>query len=234
VEGFTHALSGAVAGTATGLLVLHTGTVATADLALFGTGFATLSDLDSCSSTAARSLGFLSGAVSQMVRRISGGHRHATHSAVGIAVFTGLAYLACAFRHGWPGRTGLCLLLAIGLAAGLRALRIGGHFADALAIAGAGAVCWSGWHLALIPLATAIGCATHILGDMCTTEGCPLAWPLSMRHYGLPHPLSFTTGTWRETWIVTPALVLALGALVWHDASGAALVHHAHLAIGTP
>jgi hypothetical protein len=51
---------------------------------------------------------------------------------------------------------------------------------------------------------------------MLTTEGVPLAWPLTDRHFGLPRPLSFTTGTWREHWVVAPALLLALGLLAWH------------------
>ncbi|HEX9355948.1 MAG TPA: hypothetical protein VF933_19265, partial [Streptosporangiaceae bacterium] len=36
--------------------------------------------------------------------RISGGHRHATHSFLGIAVFTALAWLSCHFRADWGGR----------------------------------------------------------------------------------------------------------------------------------
>lgn len=235
MKGTTHALSGTVAGTAAGLLVLHTGAVATADLALFGAGFATLSDLDSCGSTAARSLGFLSGAVSHVVRRVSGGHRRGTHSLIGVGAFTGLAYLACAFRHDWPGRIGLCLLLAIGLTAGLRALRIGGHFADVLAIAAAGVICWTGWHLALIPLAAAIGCSVHILGDMGTISGCPLAWPFSLRDFHLlPRPLRFTTGKTAERWVVTPLLLAALALLAWHDTGAVYLAEHARTAMGAP
>jgi membrane-bound metal-dependent hydrolase YbcI (DUF457 family) len=223
VEGTTHALSGAVAGTAAGLLVLHAGAVATADLAVFGAGFATLSDLDSCGSTAARSLGFLSGAVSHVVRRVSGGHRHGSHSLIGVGVFTGLAYLACAFRHDWAGRIGLCLLLAIGLAAGLRALRAGGHFADVLAIAAAVAVCVTGWHLALIPLAAAIGTATHLAGDSLTRCGVPLLWPATMREFHLtPRFMWFTTGKAAERWVVGPLLLAALAYLAWRDV---AVVH---------
>jgi membrane-bound metal-dependent hydrolase YbcI (DUF457 family) len=208
--------------------------VATADLALFGAGFATLPDLDSCGSTAARSLGFLSGAVSHVIRRISGGHRRGTHSLIGVGVFTGLAYLTCAFRHDWPGRIGLCLLLAIGLAAGLRALRIGGQFADVLAIAGAGAICWTGWHLALIPLAAAIGTSAHLAGDGLTRCGIPLLWPATMREFHLtPRFMWFTTGKFAERVIVTPLLLAALAFLAWHDA-GAAFATHATTAIGAP
>jgi membrane-bound metal-dependent hydrolase YbcI (DUF457 family) len=215
--GHTHALSGAAAGAALGEFALHYGTIGTVALAGFTAAFATLPDLDKCGSDAARSLGFLSEAFAFVIGKVSGGHRHATHSIFGIAVFTALAWLACAFRHG-DGRWALAVFLALAIAAGLRALRIGGHFADLLAIAAAGAITWTGWHLALVPLACGLGCAVHIAGDMLTVEGCPLAWPLTQRHFGLPRPVGFVTGTWRETWVVSPALVLALGFLTWHAA----------------
>jgi membrane-bound metal-dependent hydrolase YbcI (DUF457 family) len=230
VLGHTHALSGTVTGTAAGLL-LHAGTSGTADLALLGAGFAVVPDLDKCGATVSRSCGFLTEAFAWAVGRISGGHRHGTHSILGVAVFTGFAWLACVFRRDLPGRIGLAVLLAIGLASGLRALRLGGHFADALAIAGAAAVCWTGWDLALIPLASAAGTGTHVAGDMLTVEGCPLAWPLSDRHVRiLPRPLAFTTGTWREHLVVTPLLVIALAWLGYRAVAGTDVTTlHAHL-----
>ena len=210
--GHTHALSGLVAGTAAGL-VLHAGTSGTADLAVLAAGFAVVPDLDKCGATVSRSYGFLTEMFAWVIGRVSGGHRHGTHSIVGVGVFTGLAWLACTFDRDIAGRAGLGVILAIGFASGLRALRLAGHLADVLAIAGAVAVCWTGWHLALIPVAAAAGTAIHILGDMLTVEGCPLAWPLSDRHMRiLPYPLAFTTGTWREHFVVTPLLFVAL---VW-------------------
>jgi membrane-bound metal-dependent hydrolase YbcI (DUF457 family) len=218
--GHTHALSGAATGAAAGTL-LHAGPSGTAALALLGAGFATVPDLDHCGATASRSFGFLTEAFAWLVSRASGGHRHGTHSILGVAAFTALTWLACAFRRDLPGRIGLGLLLAIALASGLRALRLGGHLADLTAIGGAAAVCATGWNLALIPVAAAAGTATHILGDMLTTEGCPLAWPLSARHARLlPRPLAFTTGTWREHYVVTPLLIAALAWLGYRTAAG--------------
>ncbi len=218
--GHTHALSGAATGAAAGT-VLHAGSSGGAALALLCAGFATVPDLDHCGTTASRSFGFLTEAFAWLVSKASGGHRHGTHSILGVAAFTALTWLACVFRRDLPGRIGLGLLLAIAMASGLRALRLGGHFADLAAIAGAVAVCATGWHLTLIPVAAATGTATHILGDMLTTEGCPLAWPASTRHARLlPRPLAFTTGTWREHYIVTPVLIAALAWLGYRAAAG--------------
>lgn len=214
--GHSHALSGAVTGAAAGLYVLHLHPAGTAELAGFTAAYATLPDLDQCGSTVARSLGFLSEGFAWIVHKISGGHRHGTHSIVGTAVFTALTALCCALRHYPAAHWALALLLALAFAAGLRALRIGGHFADLLALGAAFAVGWEGYGLALIPLACGLGCLTHIAGDMLTVQGVPLAWPVSARHFGLPRPVGFTTGTWRENLVVAPALLLALGWLSWH------------------
>jgi membrane-bound metal-dependent hydrolase YbcI (DUF457 family) len=226
--GHTHAISGAVVGAAIGEFPLHLGPAGIVTLAGFTAAFATLPDLDTRHSCAARSLGFFSAGFAFLVGKVSGGHRHGTHSILGVAVFTALAWAACVFRHAEHGRIRfvLAVFLALAFAAGLRALRIGGHWADLLAIAGAVFIAWHGWSLALIPLACALGCAAHLAGDSLTVEGIPLFWPFTLRHFRLlPPPLAFVTGTWRENVIVAPALLLALAALAWH---AAALAHLAH------
>jgi membrane-bound metal-dependent hydrolase YbcI (DUF457 family) len=236
VLGHTHALSGAVTGTAAGL-AMHDGVSGTAALILLTAGFAVVPDLDKCGATVSRSFGFLTESFAWVVGRISGGHRHGTHSLVGIAVFSGLTWLAGYYRHDWGGRAGLVLLLAIGIAAGLRALHldaigIGGHLADLIALGTAAYICWTGWHLVLIPIAAAIGTATHIVGDMLTVEGCPLAWPLAKQHFRiLPRPFAFVTGTWREHLVVTPLLFVALAWLGYRALPAADLtVVHSRLA----
>lgn len=167
-------------------------------------------------SCAARSLGFLSKGFAYLIRTVSGGHRHATHSAFGVAVFTGLTWLACHYRTGPYGRVILAVVLALAVAAGLRALHLGGHYADVLALGAAVAVAWDGWYLALIPLAAGVGTATHILGDACTNVGVPLCWPLTLRHFGLPKPIAFTTGHAVERFAVDPLIMVGLGFLAWH------------------
>lgn len=212
-------------GAAIGEFPLHLGPAGIVTLASFTAAFATLPDLDTRHSCAARSLGFFSAGFAFLVGKVSGGHRHGTHSILGVAVFTALAWAACVFRHAEHGRIRfvLAVFLALAFAAGLRALRIGGHWVDLLAIAGAVFIAWHGWGLALIPLACALGCLAHLAGDALTVEGIPLFWPFTLRHFRLlPPPIAFTTGTLPERAIVAPALLLALGFLAWH---GAGMVH---------
>jgi membrane-bound metal-dependent hydrolase YbcI (DUF457 family) len=144
---------------------------------------------------------------------VSGGHRHGTHSLLGVAAFTGAAYAAWHYLYTPAGKVGLGLLLVLVFASGLRALKIGGHLGDLLAIGAAVAMLRSGFGVAGVPWAIAAGTATHLVGDMLTNEGIPLAWPLSRVHFRLlPEPLAFTTGTRPERWVVAP---LMLAALVW-------------------
>src|SRR5215472_2301170 len=142
--GHSHALSGAVTGMATGIL-LHLPVSQVAALAGFTAGMALLPDLDKCGSSPARCLGFLSEAIAWVAGRISGGHRHATHSVLGVAIFTGLAWACGQFRHDWAGKAGLALLLTLSAAAALEALHIArGHAADLIAIGAAARAVWSG------------------------------------------------------------------------------------------
>ena len=103
------------------------------------------------------------------------------------------------------------------------------------------ALCWlsvkrtgcrdAGPHV-FVPFAAALGAATHVLGDMLTRCGCPLAWPATMREFHLlPRPLRFTTGKLAEHVIVTPLLLIAVALLVWHDAGGPALTGQFHVPV---
>ena len=81
-------------------------------------------------------------------------------------------------------------------------------------------------------VAAAIGTATHVAGDMLTDCGCPLLWPATMREFHLlPGPLRFTTGKLAEHAVITPLLVIALGLLIYRDASSVPLIHHAQTAL---
>jgi membrane-bound metal-dependent hydrolase YbcI (DUF457 family) len=223
VLGHSHAISGAVAGAAAGEFVLHLTPAGDVLLAALTAGWATWNDLDQCGSCAARSLGFLSESVAWVIRKMSGGHRHLTHSVLGVAIFTVLAWVACHYRGSAGGRVALAAFLTLGIAAGLGALRMGGHHADLLAAGAAVAMAWTGFGLALVPIACGVGMTVHICGDMLTKEGCPVLDPLSSHHFRWwPPPLAFTTGTLPERAIVAPALLLALGWLTLHEAG---LVH---------
>jgi membrane-bound metal-dependent hydrolase YbcI (DUF457 family) len=224
-EGRTHALSGAVAGAAAGVFALHTALTGTADLALLTAGFATVPDLDQCGSTAARSFGLVTEAFAVIVRWVSGGHRHATHTLIGAAVFTGLAWLAGKYRHDWPGRIGLTVILAVGVASGVEALhhghRHGTRHADLIAAIAAITVCVTGWDLILVSYAAAAGMLTHIAGDELTKHGCPFFWPLTGKKFHLlPRRLRFTTGTWQERRVLVPLLAVALALLSYRAVAG--------------
>lgn len=230
--GRTHALSGAAAGVAAGGWVLPERPAPLALFAATTAGYALVNDIDHCDATIARSMGFLTEAFAHVVRALSGGHRHGTHSLAGVAVFSGAAFAARAFDGTWPGRVVLGLFLAIAFAGALRALRLGGHFADLLAVAGAAAMVWTGYGLGMVAAAAALGTAVHIIGDMLTIEGCPLWWPFTPVHWFLlPPGMRFTTGHAAERWLVAPALLAALGALAAWDAGLASLAmsayHHA-------
>ena len=215
--GHSHALSGAVTGAATGIF-LHMSEPRTIALAGFTAGMALLPDLDKCGSSPARCLGFQSEAVATVIAKVSGGHRHATHSILGIVAFTALAWVACHFRGDIAGKAGLALLMTLTVSGALESLRIArSHVADVIAIGVASFEIWFGYGLALIPLAVLVGCATHIAGDMLTDSGCMLGYPASRyRYHLLPEPLAFTTGTRPELLFVDPLLTVALVALgIW-------------------
>lgn len=218
MEGRSHALSGLVAGAAVGSLILHERPAPLALLCGLAAAYALAPDLDSCGSTEARSFGFVTYGLAWFVRLISGGHRHGTHSALGVTAFTAVAWAACLFRHDWPGRIILGLILAAGIASAADALRPGpATFEGILGIGTAAAMVWTGYGLALVPLAAAIGCAAHLAGDCLTLHGCPLLWPATMRDFHLlPRSLRFSTGHWPERFVVTPLLLTALGLLAWH------------------
>jgi membrane-bound metal-dependent hydrolase YbcI (DUF457 family) len=234
--GRDHALSGAFAFAALGPTLHVTGAHLAAGV-LLTAGAGVLPDIDHPDSTIARSFGFLTQAFAWVVARISGGHRHGTHSLVGIAVFTAGALAAGSYQLSGARIAGhaafswhmvpAALYLALLYSAALRALHIGGHHGDLLGIGGAILTCYTGfdlfridlghWHVPLLALATGLGCAAHIAGDQLTHGGCPVFWPVSEHEFHLvPPPLQFTTAKIGENWIVFPLLTGALALAVWH------------------
>jgi membrane-bound metal-dependent hydrolase YbcI (DUF457 family) len=227
--GHSHALSGGVTGLATGIF-LHMSVPATAALAGFTAGMALLPDMDKCGSSPARSLGFVSEAVAWTIGKLSGGHRHLTHSILGVAIFTALAWVSCQFRADWAGKAGLALLMTLTVSGGLEALRLArSHAADVIGIGVAAGAIWYGYGLRLIPLAVLVGCCTHIIGDMLTDSGCMLGYPaLRRRFHLLPEPLAFTTGTRPELLFVDPLLTGALVILAGWAADPSFVAAHWH------
>jgi membrane-bound metal-dependent hydrolase YbcI (DUF457 family) len=229
-EGYTHALSGLCTGLAAGILT-HRSLPADAALSGLTAGMALIPDLDSVGACASRSLGYLSKAVAYVIRLISFGHRHGTHSIPGIAVFTGLAVLACHFRRDYAGMAGLALLLTIAVAGAVEALRLTkGHAGDLLGIGVSALVIWQGYGLSLIPLAVVVGTFTHLAADSCTDSGVMWFWPVwGYRIHFLPEPLAWSTGTEPETRFVVPVLFAALAVLAVQAADPGLVVsgwHH--------
>lgn len=211
--GRTHALSGAVAMLATLTATnwhhssLPTLTVAT----LTATGAALLPDLDHPHSTISRSLGPLSRVLSNLVAAIAGGHRHATHSLLGTAAAT-LATAALVAAGRWP------LLICIGFLIALGAGSLGltpGRTPHLLLVATAiGLLTLAIHHGAdptLTPLAVAVGCASHIAGDLLTGDGVALFHPLRSR----VRVAGLRTGGVVEKLLVGPSLGIMAVVLVW-------------------
>lgn len=147
-------------------------------------GGAMLPDLDHPSGTAARALGPVTKTLAQIVNKITGGHRGATHSLLGIAGFTWISWKLGQIG-GWPYGAWIGFMAAIALSA-LKWTPIKNPVLNTSLCIGLGVavtmyarfIPFNPWP---ITVGTAIGVAAHILGDMLTVEGCPLFWPLPMR-----------------------------------------------------
>src|SRR5947209_12378614 len=105
--GRTHALSGLVTGVAAGQFVFHLDAGHLAAAAVVTAGAAVLPDIDHPDASCACSFGFVTEAFAWLIEHVSGGHRHGTHSLVGIAAFTEAGYAAEHYRHAWGGKVAL-------------------------------------------------------------------------------------------------------------------------------
>ncbi|MFI5529267.1 metal-dependent hydrolase [Kitasatospora sp. NPDC051853] len=224
--GHSHAVSGAMlyAGTAPFLApMLFDVHLAPADV-LMGTvlaaGAALLPDLDHHDGTIANFLGPVSKVLCRFVAWASGGHRHATHSLLFVALmgggtWAGISYLG---RNFTLGMTFFLLALAI------RALRLhppGDGPTMWITIIGlsvlgtAGMDTWlpsaPGW----LPYAVALGTLAHLLGDCLTKKGAPLLWPHKERYETV---LIKRSGNAVETKVLVPIMSVATFVLLWFTA----------------
>lgn len=239
--GRDHALTGAVVFTAL-VPVLHVPLAELPAGVVLGAGAGVLPDIDHPDSTIAESFGFLTEGFARLTNAISGGHRHGTHSLIGVAVFTAAAWasgvLQTHYRHGESfghGATGgslsvamipAILILTLLYSSALRALKIGGHHGDLIGAAGAVVTCYLGtdvspvtvghWQVPFLAVAVALGCVAHIAGDELTHGGCPVLWPVSRHEFHLlPKPMQITTAKLTENRIIFPLLVVLLAAAAW-------------------
>lgn len=242
--GRTHALTGLVAGLATGPLIGAEGAHQVSAFAAVVAGFALLPDLDHPGARASRLLGPATAALSWLLRCASAGayrltkgprdensrgtHRHLTHTVLFAVALGGLTAWATDAGGPWVAAgVALFALLLAEAALGDWVLPVAG-----------GAVAW--WALSsplgvgeLAPLAgwlgiaVALGCVVHCLGDALTESGCPFLWPLPIAGetwYEIrpPRLLRFRTGTAAEAWIFAAFTVAAL----WLTPGAADLITH--------
>lgn len=189
-------------------------TVADIVIGAFATaGAALLPDLDHPDGTIAHFLGPISHTFCRIVEKISGGHRHATHSFFFVALVTAGTW---AGAHYW-GRPFVLAMIYILFSLAVRAL----HLCPAgkgmqswgvvvlLAAAGTvGAYYYLPKDPAWLPAAVGLGALVHLAGDCLTKEGCPLMWPVRTR---FEIPVIKRTGDKFETAVLTP--VMAIGAM---------------------
>jgi membrane-bound metal-dependent hydrolase YbcI (DUF457 family) len=170
-------------------------------------GAALLCDLDHPQATIARAFGPASEALSRIVHRVSGGHRHATHSLLFVAVMFLATWLGVSQGGAWFA---LPLLFVLSTFA-IRAMHLAPGMSMFAGLAATG-VFWLvldgdyGW----LPVAVGVGTLTHLLGDCLTKEGCPLLWP-RRTHFRLP--VIQRTGNRVETWLFGPAFAVGTFAL---------------------
>jgi membrane-bound metal-dependent hydrolase YbcI (DUF457 family) len=212
--GHSHALSGLAVGAATlPAAPVQGAAMQVAWVAAWG-GFAMLPDLDQHGATIARMWGPVTSAVARAVGAVAGGHRKGTHSVLGLFAFYVVALLA----NLHPAGQLTLLALAIGLA--LRACHFVIPGSTETTVLGNVALSWGGawWIISQghasptwLPLALVGGAAVHVVGDLVTTSGVPLAYPLKGRQsLGL-----FRTGATVETAFLAPVFCLVAAYLLW-------------------
>ena len=208
--GRTHASSGSLLWSATVSLaplaavhprwpVIVAGGVATAGAAL-------LPDADHPDACIAHSFGPLTKALAVFVHKVSGGHRHATHSLLFAAEATLAAWLLLLLARQWFAVPALFVLTVFAL----RAWHVKPSLTPVAAVLYTG-VFWFllhgdyGW----LPVAVGVGVVAHLVGDCLTKEGCPLLWP-HRTHYMVP--IIQRTGNKVETLLFAP--VFGIGTVV--------------------
>ena len=172
--------------------------------------FALLPDIDEPHSLVSTKLGPVSEAVSRFTNRVAGGHRHATHSLLFVALVGAGLYGAGQWR--WTPVVAVVL-------SGLLVMRIILPFGvgrsgllPLVLVAGAG------WWAAIgspprlwLALTAAGGVFLHLVGDALTIEGVPLLWPAPWR---VKAPVLGHTDSGRERALAT-LMGAGIAALLW-------------------
>jgi membrane-bound metal-dependent hydrolase YbcI (DUF457 family) len=148
------------------------------------------------------------------IENASGGHRQGTHSVLGAAFFVLLATLAGQFQlqTDWGllsvGAGLLCMFMINIAAKALKLFPKSGFISNWIfALTMAGLVTWFApdqW--TWLPVSMLTGVVVHIVGDLITTGGVPLLWPIVIRP---PKPLR-KVPLLRQVWRPNGALSLPL------------------------
>lgn len=158
--------------------------------AMVTAGAALLPDADHRHASIAQSLPPVSNALCAGIGAAAGGHRKGTHSVLGLLAFFAIAYVAGLWsvdteKFGvlYPGAGIICVLLVAFAAKALKfvpdKLRktpwvVGIAVALFIVLLAPEEQNW-------FPTAVGLGVAVHIVGDMLTTDGVNLFWPLRFR-----------------------------------------------------
>ncbi|WP_456283737.1 metal-dependent hydrolase [Microbacterium sp. JZ101] len=249
--GTSHAASGAaawIALTATTLPALGAHELAPAAVLLgapIAAGAALLPDADHHSATIAHSVPIAGRLAAGVVGAVSGGHRKGMHSLLAVlGVIVGMRFLGEVVWHpdgsAEPYHLGVAIAVAACTAFALKVLRIARRWP--LAWAGGAALGAAAGFLApaqtsWLPWCVGVGYLAHLAGDLLTTGGIPLLWPIRvraprwarrtpllrrvwLRGGGIAVPVLGDTGSWREQ-----ALFAALSCYaLWGVAAEAAAV----------
>ena len=168
-------------------------------------GTALVCDWDHRASTVAHALPPLSNLVARGIENVSGGHRQGTHSVLGAAFFVLLATLAgqLQVQTQWgllSVGAGLLCMFMINIAA--KALKLFPKFGVLsnwiFALVMAGLVTWFAPHQwTWLPISMLTGVLVHIVGDMITTGGVPLLWPLVIKPPKVLRKLPLLKSVWK-------------------------------------
>ena len=168
-------------------------------------GTALVCDWDHRSSTVAHSLPPLSNVIAVGIENVSGGHRQGTHSLLGAAFFVLLAALAGQFQlqTDWGllsvGAGLLCMFMINIAAKALKLFPKYGWISNwVFALTMAGLVTWFAPHQwTWLPVSMLTGVLVHIVGDMITTGGVPLLWPVVIKPPKLLRKLPLLRNVWQ-------------------------------------
>lgn len=231
--GHTHALSGAAVWLAAVPLLSreqwwgsHALSLSPAQViagAVVCAGAAILPDIDHQNSRIANTYGPVTRVMCRWVGKVSGGHRHATHSLLfALVMGYSMNLLASHYIYGWWA----ALFVIVGF--GLRGVGLDfeGHdnwsaIADCVTAAVA-VFLMHGLDMSFAGDAVALGCLVHVAGDCLTPRGCPVLWPAPLRVEILLVP---RTDGRVERWVIAPLLAIAAGVMALQVTFGHVSMH---------